>query len=104
MTVDQKPIVSKIKYRWVQSFMQVDILVILTQTGKLMVGLQKQEMTEKAIEFHLKSPKRAFNSKSRAGDLISNANETQFIFKINDGRKIGLCGEEDVKFADVVGG
>lgn len=102
VTANRKPITKNITYRWVQSFTQVNNLIIYAQTGKLMMGPQKQEVIEKATSFHLGNLKWTFDNKALDKYLISNADETHFISNMDDGCTIGVRGDWHVKYADVV--
>ena len=63
--IDGKPVVSKITIRWVQTFMDVQGLVIRRQASSLAVSPEKQLFIEKTVAFHLGKLKRGFQS----GDL-----------------------------------
>lgn len=95
---------SKITYRWVQMFMQTKGLVIRAQTGKLSVSPEKQLYIEKSIAYHMGILKRGFESGELDEDLLSNADETHFIFNMDNGRTIGMRGDTNVKYADVTSG
>lgn len=70
--------------------------------GEAQVGLQKQEIIEKVIAFHLGNIKGIFNRKAPDGDLISTADETHSIFNMEEGRTIRLRGVQHIKYTDVV--
>lgn len=97
-------IVDKVTYRWVQVFMQKHNIVIRAQTGKLSVSPEKQAQIEKAIAAHLGTMKWAFETGALKEDLVSNADETHFVFNMDNGRSIGFRGDSAVKYADVVAG
>jgi len=98
------PIRDKITYRWIQLFMQKHNLVIRAQTGKLSVSPKKQAQIEQAIAAHLGTMKREYESGSLNEDLVSNADETHFVFNMDNGRSIGFRGDSTVKYSDIVAG
>lgn len=101
---DGVPIRNKITYRWIQIFMQKHDLVIRQQTGKLSVSPEKKAQIEKSIAMHLGIMKRAFDSGDLDEDMVENADETHFVFNLDNGRTIGTRGDQHVKYADIVAG
>jgi len=98
------PIRDKITYRWIQLFMQKHNLFIRAQTGKLSVSPEKQAQIEQAIAAHLGTMKREYESGSLNEDLVSNADETHFVFNMDNGRSIEFRGDSTVKYSDIVAG
>lgn len=99
-----KPIARKITIRWVQHFMRHQKIVLRAQTGKLQVSPQKELQIEKAVAFHLGALKRGFGSGLLNEDNIENADETHFVFNMDNGKTLGFVGDKHVKYADVVSG
>lgn len=95
---------SKATTRCIQGFMASNNLVIRTQTGKLAVSPAKQAFIEKSIAFHLGCVKRDFESGKLQEDLVENADETHFVFDMDNGHTVGLRGDEQVKYSDVLSG
>ena len=79
-------------------------LVIRRHVGKNAVSPGKRKFIRKTVAFHLGMLKRGFESGQFQEDLIENADETHFIFNMDNGRTIGFRGEECVQYADVVAG
>lgn len=104
VVIDGVPITSKISPRWIQNFMHCHNLVVRRQTGKLAVSPEKQLFIERSIAFHLGTMKRCFASGELNEDTIENADETHFVFNMDNGRTVGMRGDEHVKYADVVSG
>ena len=100
--IDGKPVVSKITIRWVQTFMDVQGLVIRRQAGSLAVSPEKKLFIEKTVAFHLGKLKRSFESGDLNEGLVENADEMHFVFNMENGRIVGFRGDEKVKYSDVV--
>lgn len=84
--------------------MECNDLVLRCQAGSLAVSPEKQLYIEKTVAYHFGKLKREFQFGSLIEDLMENADETHFVFNMDNGRKIGFRGDEDVKYADVVSG
>jgi hypothetical protein len=102
--VDQKLIVGKILTRWIQCFMAKHNVVVRSQTGKLMCSPEKELHVQKTIIFHLGMLHRGFASGELDENLIENMDETHFVINVDNGRTLGVRGDDDVKYADVVSG
>jgi hypothetical protein len=75
------------------------------QTGKLMVCAERMEHIEKEIAYHLGVVAREFQSGALDEDMVENSEETHFvIILIWTTGTLGFCGDNDVKYADVVSG
>lgn len=99
-----KLVSTHITTRWVQSFMQRNNIVARTQSGKLSVSPQKEELIEREVAFHLGQLSRDFSSGLLKEDNVFNADETHFKLDTNDGRTLAMRGDENIKFADIVSG
>lgn len=99
-----KPIIQCLTARWLQHFMSASRIVLRAQTGKLMVSPLKQAHIEKSVAFHLGILKRGFASGELQEDNMENADETHFVFNMDNGKTLGMIGDNDVKYADVVSG
>lgn len=102
--INGSPLASKITTRWIQDFMDCNNFVIRRQTGKLAVSPEKQLHIERSIAYHLGQLKRGVESGELEEDYIENADETHFVFNMDNGRIIGFRRDENVKNADVVSG
>lgn len=89
---------------WVQQFMERHNIVPRRQCGKLMISPAKQVFIEKQVAFHLGCVKRGFESGLLDEDLVENIDETHFLINLDDGKIFGLCGAQEVKYADVTYG
>jgi len=101
---NNKLILEKITVRWVQHFMCANSIVLRAQTGKLLVSPLKESIIEKSVAFHLGELKRGFQSGLLREECIENADETHFIFNMDNGKTLGFKGDRHVKYADVVSG
>lgn len=90
--------------RWIQTFCDRFRIVSRTQTGKLKVSPEKTIALEKDVSRHLGILKRGFENGDFDEKLMSNADETHFIFNMDNGRTLGLTADEEVKYADVTSG
>lgn len=87
-----------------QHFLASNRIVLRAQTGKLMVSPAKQEWIEKSVAFHMGVLKRGFECGELNEDCVENADETHFVFNMDNGRTLGFIGDNDIKYADVVSG
>ena len=101
---DNKLIHDKITTRWVQCFMSNFNVVVRSQTGKLMCSPEKELHIQKTIAFHMGELHRGFASGELDENLIENMDETHFVVNVDNGRTLGVRGDNDVKYADVVSG
>lgn len=99
-----KHLSDKISIRWVQHFMRAQQIVLRTQTGKLLVSPTKQLQIEKSVAYHLGELMLGFESGLLNEDRIENADETHFMFNMDNGRTLGIKGDKHIKYADVVSG
>ena len=53
---------------------------------------ENQLYIEKAVAFHLGELKKGFESGELDEDLVENADETHFLFNIDNGRTVGMRG------------
>lgn len=104
VNVDGKLLEDKVTIRWVQTFMSSHNIVVRRQAGKLATSPEKQTFIEKSVAHHLGELKRGFESGALKEEMIENADETHFIFNMDNGRTIGFRGDEEIKYADLVSG
>lgn len=97
-------IIDKITPRWVQGFMEAHQIVIRAQTGKKQLSQAKLQHIEKEVAFHLGELQRGFADGSLDENAIENIDETHFVVDFDNGKTLGFCGDETVKYADVVSG
>ena len=97
-----KLIVDMTTPRWVQSFMNRFRIVSRAQTD--MVCLEKQAQIERDVAFHPGTLSRQFASGVLDENDIGNADEMHFDINLDNHRTLGRCGENEVKYADVVSG
>lgn len=96
------PISDMVKYQWLQIFMMAHDPIARAQTGKRSLSPEKQEIIEKSVVYHLGVVKRAFENGEFSEDLVSKADETHFLFNMDDGKTIGMFGDGILKYADFV--
>lgn len=97
-----KQISDAITIRWIQRFILKNCIVQCSPTGKLMVSPEKQADIEKETTHHFEWLNRAFESEELKEDDLKNADETHFVRNMDDGVTLGLMGENNVKYANVV--
>ena len=85
-----------------QTFIDVQGLVIRRQAGSLAVSPQKQLFIEKTVAFRPGKLKRGFESGDLNEGLVENADETHFVFNKDNGRTGGFRGDEKAKNSDFV--
>lgn len=79
-------------------------VVVRAQTRKLLCSPEKELHVEKTIAYHLGELFRGFSSDQLDENLIENMDETHFVMNVDNGRNLGIRGDNDVKYANVVSG
>ena len=74
------------------------------QTGTMWCSPQKEARIEMSVAYHMSDLHRGFKSGELREELICKMDETHFVINFENGRSLGLCGYENVKYADVVSG
>lgn len=96
-----KPQRDLMESRWVQTLCARFRIVSRSQTGKNKMRPGKNIELEKDVARHLGRLKKYFESGELEEQCISNADETHFVFNMDDGRTLGLPNDQDVRYADV---
>lgn len=84
--------------------MQVSILIIRAQTGKLTVIPEKQNFTELFPAYHLSILKRGLKWGKIYKEYVSNAVDTHFMIRMDIGSTVGFHGDGKLKFFEPVSG
>lgn len=79
-------------------------IVLRLETGKMMVRPEKKLSIELSVPFFLGTLKREFESDFINDNRVENSDEIYFIFIIDNGMKLGIYGDQDVKYTDFVSG
>lgn len=93
-----------IMHRLIQSFMNANRIVLMSQTWKLMVCTEKHNGIERAVALHLGYIKRSFDSGSIDESCIQKSDETYFVLKLESGKTLSFVGDQQVKYLYVVSG
>lgn len=99
-----QPLHLKIDQRWIQSFTEHYRIVCRAQTGKKILSPAKELEIEIAVASHLGTLCGLLESGKVDENDLGNADETHFIFDVDNGKTLGFSGCNDVKYADVVSG
>jgi hypothetical protein len=97
-------IIDKISSRWIQTFMDVNSIVLRQQTGRLLCSPQKELHIEMMTTFHLGVLNRGFASRVFHEDYMENMDETHFCVNFDNGKTLGFRGQGQIMYADVVSG
>ena len=97
-------ILDKFTSSWIQQFMAVHNVVLLTQRGRLTCSLKKKTQIEMHIAYHLGVLHCGFQDGIFDENLIENLDETHFTMNMDNSRALGFQGDTSVKYADVVVG
>jgi len=62
------------------------------------------EHIEKMVAFYLGLMKRAFEKGELGEDLVSNVDDTHFVFNMENFKTLCFIGDSEAKYADVVSG
>ncbi len=101
---DDKLLIGKITRSWIQQFMDVHNIVLLSQRGRLSLSNAKEIQIQKMVAYHLGLLHRGFQSGQFDENLMENVDETHFVINMDNGRSLGFRGDSTVKYADVVAG
>eukprot|EP00171_Calliarthron_tuberculosum_P006261 IDg6261t1 len=97
-----RPLLEKITSRWIQSFMDIFRIVSLAHNGKHILIPKKEEEIEVSVAVHLGTVCGLMSAGKLDENDTENAGETHFIVKVDNGRTLGFCGDQEVKYADAV--
>jgi hypothetical protein len=101
---DNRLLIEKLNHSWVQRFMDVHNIVLLSQCGKLNCSPGKEIQIEMQATHHLGVLQRGFQTDIFDKNLIENIDETHFVVNMDNGRTLGFRGDTTMKYADVVSG
>jgi hypothetical protein len=101
---DNRLLIEKLNHSWIQKFMDVHNIVLLSKRGKLSCSLGKELQIEMQAVHHLGVLQRGFQIGIFDENLIENIDETQFVVNMDNGHTLGFRGDTTVKYADVVSG
>jgi hypothetical protein len=69
-----------------------------------MLSPTRQQHIDKEIAFHLGQLAREFRASTLDENLVENIDETHCKVNLDNGKTLGFCGDNDVKYVDVVSG
>jgi hypothetical protein len=101
---DNRLLIEKLNHSWVQRFMDVHNIVLLSQRGKLTCSSGKEIQIEMQATHHLDVLQRGFQTSIFDENLIKNIDETHFVINMDNGRTLEFQENTTVKYADVVSG
>ena len=96
--------IEKMTNSWLQQFMFVHNIILLSQSKRLTCSPQKKREIEIHTTFHLGVLHRGFSNGTFNGNLMENIDRTHFVVNMNDGRTLGFRGDITVSYAEVVSG
>jgi hypothetical protein len=99
---DNRFLIEKLNPSWVQRFMDVHNIVLLSQCEKLSCSPGKELQIEMQAAHHLGVLQWGFQTGIFDENLIENIDETHFVVNVDNGRTLGFRGNTTVKYADVV--
>lgn len=88
--------------RWEHTFIATKRIVRRYQYENLMGSKSKQLLAKKSVSYHLEMMKRMFESCEVVVDDIEIADETYFVFNMDNGKTLGLIGDDQVKNTEEV--
>ena len=101
---DDALLTSKFTPTWIQQFMHVHSIVLLSQRGRLICNPEKELQIERAIVYHLGLLQRGFRIGVFDENFMENVEETHFVVNLDNDRTLGFRGDTTVKYAEVVSG
>lgn len=88
----------------VERFTTGKFIVTRPQTGNIILSAGEIKLTKREVDFHLGKLKICLENGTYIVENVFNAGNTHFCVDFNDGRNLAMKGDEEVKFADEVGG
>ena len=79
-------------------------IVLCRQTGKPQLVPEAQQKIERHVAFFLGKVAREFQNGALDDTNVEKADETHFLFTVDNGRALGFRGDETIKYADVTSG
>jgi hypothetical protein len=101
---DNRLFIEKLNHSWIQQFMDVHNIVLLSQRRKLSCSPGKEIQIEMQAAHHLGVLQRGFQTGIFNDNLIENINEIHFVINMDNGHTLGFRGDTTMKYADVVSG
>ena len=99
---DNVLLTSKLTPSWIQQFMHVHIIVLVSQCGRLTCSPKKELQIERATTYHLGVLHRSFETGVFDENLMENIDETHFVVNLDNGRTLRFMDNITVKYAKVV--
>lgn len=101
---DYKPIMEKITFKWIQTFMERFNIVSRAASGKGSISTAKTVQIRRLVAYHLGEMRGAFDANSLDENLVENIDETHFLINVSNGRTLGFMGGKNLSVAEVVNG
>ena len=101
---DHALLTSKFIPSWIQQFMHVHSIVLLSQRGRLTCSPEKELQIKRATVYHLGVLQRDFESGIFYENLMENVDETHSVVNLDNGHTLGFKGDTTVKYVEVVSG
>ena len=101
---DDALLTSKFTPTWIQQFMHVHSIVLLSQRGRLICSPEKELQIQRATVYHLGLLQRGFGTRIFDENLMENVDKTHFVINLDNGHTLGFRGDTTVKYAEVVSG
>lgn len=79
-------------------------VVYRKQTSRMSWSPAKEHHVRMLTTFHLENLYRGFHSREYNENYMENVDETHFVINMENGKMLGLHGDQTVKYADVVFG
>jgi hypothetical protein len=79
-------------------------VVYRKQTGRMSWSPAKEHHVRMLTTFYLENLYGGFHSGEYNENYMENVDETHFVINMENGKTLGLCGDQTVKYADVVFG
>ena len=101
---DDALLTSKFTPTWIQQFMHVHSIVLLSQRGRLTYSPEKELRIERATVYHLGLLQRGVEIGVFDENLMKNVDETHFVVNLDNDYTLGFRGDTTVKYTEVVSG
>ena len=101
---DNRLLIEKICHSWIQQFMEIHNIFLLSQRSRLSCSPKKEQEIEMHIAHYLGVLQRGIQSGEFDENLMDNIDETHFVINVDNGRTLGFRGDSTVRYAEVVFG
>ena len=99
---NDKFLIQKVTHYWMQQFMDVYNIILLSQRENLSCSPKKERQIEMNMAYHLGILQRGFQFKVFDENFMENLDEIHFTINMDNSCTLGFRGDMVVKYVDVI--